>query len=231
VIFPQLAVHAARKDWRELSDDLTLGLQIVLAVAVPASAGLVLLSEPITAALFEGGHFGADDARRTAWAVAAYSAGVWSYIAVMLLQRGYYALGDRRGPLFNALVSVVLNAGLNLLFVWPLGEAGIALSTALCGFCHLALLLGQLRRHDVAIPWRRLASTGLRTLAASAAMGAVAWFALQRVDAGGGSGRLLRLAIPFASGSAAFLAAAWLLRIKEFWLLFQIAARQSEPGS
>ncbi len=78
-IFPLLSRHAARNDQPRFSQDLTLGLRLVLFLGVPASAGLVLLAEPLARLLFQHREFTSQDALRTARVIAGYSWGVWAY--------------------------------------------------------------------------------------------------------------------------------------------------------
>src|SRR5262249_54786703 len=57
VLSPLFARHAARGDIAKLRDDLSLGLRLVIAVGLPASAGLMAVSLPLTRVLFEHGEF------------------------------------------------------------------------------------------------------------------------------------------------------------------------------
>ena len=46
MIFPLLSRHAARGDRDKVGADLSMGLRLVLFLAIPAAAGLTLLAEP-----------------------------------------------------------------------------------------------------------------------------------------------------------------------------------------
>src|SRR5204863_9866264 len=90
VLFPLLSRHAARGELNRVRDDLSLGLRLVIAIGLPASAGLVLVAEPLTRLLFQHGDFTAADTARVTPIVIAYAAGVWAYCAIPVLYRDCY---------------------------------------------------------------------------------------------------------------------------------------------
>ena len=128
-IFPLLARHAGRGDFRQLSADMTVGLRLVFCLAVPAGVGLFLLAQPITRLFFQRGAFQPEDTVRAARMVAWYATGVWAYCESAIVVRGFYAVGDYRTPARLAAWMVCLNLALNLTLIWPLAEAGLAVST------------------------------------------------------------------------------------------------------
>ena len=130
VLFPLLSRHAERGRLDKLREDLSLGLRLVICIGLPASAGLVLLANPLTALLFQHGAFDAEDARQTANMISAYGTAVWAYCGLLIVHRGYYAVGDRKTPLYVGLAAVVLNLVLNLTLIWFLGGQGLAIATA-----------------------------------------------------------------------------------------------------
>ena len=94
VLFPRFA--AAGGD--ELKRSAAAGLRVVLYVGLPASVGLVLTADLLTAALLGRGAFDAAAAARTAAAAAALGAGAWAACGLSVAARLYYATGDRRTP-------------------------------------------------------------------------------------------------------------------------------------
>lgn len=230
VIFPLLNRHAARGQHQLLAEDLTLGLRLVLFLGVPAGAGLVLLSDPLARLLFERGEFTAADAARVARMIACYGIGVWAFCASPVLVRGYYALGDQRSPLRAGAIAMLTNVALNLLLIWPMAEAGLALATSLAATLQIVLLATWFSRRFGDLGWRQLARTALTTLAATVcllAAGALAqWLMPNDLETGS---RFARVAAPLVSGTAAFLLASWLLRAEELrFLLGRATARKGE---
>ncbi len=173
VLFPLLARHAARGEFDRVRDDLSLGLRLVIAIGLPASAGLVLVAEPLTRLLYQHGDFTALDTARVAPILVAYAAGVWAYCAIPVLYRGFYAVGERKIPVQVGLIAVALDLVLNFSLIWPWAERGLAASTAISAAIQVALLAWMIQRRVGRLDWRRLFATGGKALFATSAMGAV----------------------------------------------------------
>src|SRR6266545_1319203 len=94
VIFPQLArLHAAGD--RATFRDTTVGaLRSVLFLALPASAILGILAQPIVRALFERGKFTAASTALTSEALVFYLLGLWAFAAAEIVVRSFYAMQD-----------------------------------------------------------------------------------------------------------------------------------------
>lgn len=228
VIFPALSRHAARGQHDRLGEDLTLGLRLVLFLGIPAGAGLVLISEPLARLLFEHGEFTAEDATRVARMISGYGIGVWAYCAVPVVVRGYYALGDQKTPLQAGIAAMVTNLALNLALIWPLAEAGLALSTSFSATLQLGLLLLLFSRRRGYLGWADIGRTMLLTLTATLAMllagyAAMAWIPRELVV----SDEMARVIAPIIAGGAAFVAVSRWLRAPEWTLLW---GREAGPA-
>jgi putative peptidoglycan lipid II flippase len=229
-IFPLLSRHAARGDRAQLTDDLCLGLRVTLFIALPASAGLVLLAEPITRLLFEHGQFTASDTLRTARMIAIYGSAVWAYCAAPVMVRGYYALGDRQTPVRIGMACVGLDLVLNVLLIWPLAEAGMALSTALVSCLQLAVLMALFTRNDHRLDWRGLGQTAWKSCAATAVMGLASGLTLWGLRSAGGWSEAWLVGAPLLVGVALFGMAAWWLEQEELGMLWGRSGPQKTAG-
>jgi putative peptidoglycan lipid II flippase len=207
-IFPLLSRHAARGDRRQLGADLTLGLRLVLFLGIPAGLGLIMLAEPLARLLFERGQFTAADTARTARMIACYAGGVWAYCALPVLVRGYYALDDRITPMKIGTLVVCLNLTLNLLLIWPLAEAGLAVATSASAAIHAILLAATFSRRLSRLEWHTLGATAGRAAIAALLMAVAGYGTLWAVPAGDGlTGRTVRVLAPLAVGMAVYCAA------------------------
>ncbi|MEZ6059527.1 MAG: murein biosynthesis integral membrane protein MurJ [Planctomycetaceae bacterium] len=181
VLFPRFARHAREGDTQLLTRDILHGLQLVTVVGIPASAGLCFMAEPITSLLFRHGQFSAADAILTSRMIAAHGVGVWIFCALLIVNRVFYATGDRHTPMRQGLTCV----GMNLVFSFALiplcGGPALALASVIATLFQLGLALEVLRRraylsrcrrHLSAILWRSLPGTALMT---AAGMGTLAW--------------------------------------------------------
>ena len=92
---PVLAKQAAEKDLLSLKQTFTSSLVLVFSLAVPATAGLILLATPIIRLIFEHGAFTALDTIQTADALAFYACGLFAYSAIKVMVPVFYAIGNR----------------------------------------------------------------------------------------------------------------------------------------
>jgi putative peptidoglycan lipid II flippase len=225
VLFPLFAKHAARGEYEHLRDDLSLGLRLVVAIGVPASAGLIVMALPLTRLLFEHGEFALHDSQRTATLITAYGSGVWAFCALPILYRGFYALGDRTAPVRIGLWAVLVDTILNLTLIWPLAERGLAWSTAVSAIGQAGCLVWLMQRRIGRLDWTRLTRTATRTLVATAIMAAACFGAMwlfpyesERWPA------IVAVIVPVAAGIASYVIAARVLGIDELsWLMSRTA--------
>lgn len=232
-VFPYFAEKAARGDLAGLRDQVAQALRLVLFGAVPASFGLGLLARPIIELLLQWEKFTAQSTNRTAWVVICYSLGIWAYCGVQVITRAYYSLKDTRTPVRIGMWNVLLNLTLNLILVWPLHEAGIALATAVSAVVNLVVLCVRLEGRVGAWSWGPVLRVGALSLVASGVMAGACLATLAGLPAGGAglAARALRVGAPLVAGAAVYFAAARLLRMQEFGWIFGRLRRAEPPAA
>ena len=213
VIFPLLATHAERKQFDLFRDDLTRGLRMVLAIGIPSSAGLAAIAAPLTDVLFLRGEFDQRDAVQTSGIILMYSLGVWAACGLLIVNRAFYAIGDRRSPLRIGILAVVINLLLNLSLVWPLGGAGLALASAVTAMIQALSSAWLIGRRVEDFHWRRLMGTLIKTAIATAAMLALCLYMTAALK--GKASSAFGLAAIVSVGSATYLVVATLLGLRE----------------
>ena len=219
-IFPLLSRHAARGDRQQLGADMTLGLRLVFCLAVPAGVGLILLAEPIARLMLQHGQFRPEDTVRAARMVACYATGVWAYCESAVIVRGFYALGDFRTPVRVGVWMVGLNLALNLTLIWPLAEAGLAVSTSVAAAVQVFLLVAIFSRRQAPLGWRPLMATAARTILATVVMAGVVYVTLAQLPSAGGlMSQLIRVGAPVGIGGVAYCGLYWLLGGRELGML------------
>jgi len=145
-IFPVLSAAAADKDYALISKTIGRGIQATFFVALPATIGLILIARPLVTVLFERGRFTPEDSALTRTVLIFYSLGLCGYFLQQVVTRAFYAIQDSKWPARTAAISVAVSITLNLVLIWPLGAAGLALSTALCSYLQAVVLLLVLGR-------------------------------------------------------------------------------------
>lgn len=180
VILPQLSRHHADEDAGGYSGSLDWGLRMVVLIGLPAGLGLVLLSEALTASLFNYGAFSALDTRMVGYALTAMSIGIPGFMLSKVLLPAFYARQDTKTPMRAAVITVVANVVLTIALVTPMwlmdnpyAHTGIAAATAMAGILNAALLWRYLRRAGVYQPLPGWLRWNLRILAALVAMAVV----------------------------------------------------------
>lgn len=223
-IFPQLAALVSRR--AAFGDLFHQGLRLSVFIGLPAAVGLLLVSYPLARAIYyPAGAVDDAAAGRIAWVLFGYAPAVWAYSMNHVMTRAFYAQHDARTPMRIALVMVALNVTLNLALIWPLGAAGLAWSTSICGLIQSVVLLIALRRFvdrplsgDVVVSW-------LKTAALCVVMAGALWWVVpsdEAVAALSRFGVIGVLAGVAAIGAVIVFAGAWLLRMPEpRWLLTQ----------
>ena len=158
--------------------------------------------------------------------IAAYGSGVWAYCGLLILQRGFYAIGDRLTPMYIGLAAMFANLILNLTLIWPLGGRGLALATALVAAGQCAATALVLQRYVGRLLWGEIGWTTLKTILATVVMSVTCQILLNLLDSPGLLfGRAIRLGVPLTAGGIAFLLSARLLGLVEPWLV--IAGKRS----
>ncbi len=217
---PAVSRHAAGGDDASIRTTVADGLSLMLMLNVPATIGLVALATPIVQLLFERHAFTAADTAATAGALQFYAVGLVGYSVSRIVAPTFYALGDSRTPVVVSVISVLTNAGLNLLLSRWLGFTGLALGTSFAALVSASLLVWRLSRRLDGVEAARVGSSLIRIALASALMGIAATAAYARLDLWLPGTALLPQVIRLASAIAVALvtlaAAAWTLRIPEF---------------
>lgn len=233
---PSMASQAARGEIAAMRDSLEFSLALMGIVIVPATVGLILLAEPITAVLFQRGAFGPTETAMTALALRAFAVGLWPVAAVRILAPAFYALGDARTPVYVAAGTVLVNlvAGLALMgSVGPvesarwlaslidavslvdLGHSGLALATSIAAAVNAIGLAAAISSRIGGFDLRTVLLAAMRSAVAAVPM-AMAVIACQRWWPGSGTiGRAAGLALAMGVGTAVYGAAATALGGRE----------------
>ena len=121
---------------------LIASLNQVLFLSLPAGMILLILRIPAVRLAFGTANFPWQATLLTGKVVALFAISVFAQSAVQILVRGFYALSNTKTPLFLGALSVLINVGLSLLFVYRfgLGVMGLALGISLASFIQAALL-------------------------------------------------------------------------------------------
>ena len=152
VILPSLTKHHHGGDTAAYSSLLDWGLRLCFLLTLPAALGLAVLAIPLISTLFMHGAFTSHDVYETSQALIAYSIGLSGLILVKVLAPGFYARQNLKTPVKIAIIALVSTQLMNLAFIGPLKQAGLALSIGLAACLNAGLLYRGLRQSGIYQP-------------------------------------------------------------------------------
>ena len=216
---------AAGGDREGLRANLSMALRAVALLALPATAGLVALREPIIQVIFEHGQFDHASTLNTAAALLCYALGLYAYAVTKIQVPTFYALGDTRVPVMASTAAVAAKLAANGAFVFALPMLGVnpflglALSTSVAAWTNFGILAWGLRKRAGSIAGHgvlraTLAMVGVSVLTGLCCGGTHA--VLSHFTPGGGiAGEIGRLAVAVGVGIATTVGGALALHVPE----------------
>ncbi|MEE8076130.1 MAG: lipid II flippase MurJ, partial [Candidatus Binatia bacterium] len=236
-----------------LQRGLSYSLRLMNFIILPASLGLMVVSIPVFALLFQRGAFDATATQQASSALVYFSIGLWGLSGTRLLIPVFYAMEDTKTPVRIALFSFVLNFLLSLVLMgevfagqdssvfsrsiatlsqnlglFSLSHNGLALANSVSSTFQFIALLLILHRRLGQFPWREFLVSLLRDLFKALLMALPLFYIVQRVDWLGSEGSILARGAIFLSllglGISLYLALSFLSRSPELAALRQVAA-------
>ncbi len=210
-VLPRLSQEALSRDKAQFKTTLVFALKNIFFVMLPMTITLALLAEPLVRVIFQRGAFDAYSTAVTSSALICFGLGLMGYGGVKILVSAFHSMQDTRTPVMVALVSLAVNALLNVILMFPLKIAGIALASAVSSVVSITLLIRLLSARvggldgDFAVFFLKLLAAGV---AQAAAVGG-AWQVLSGIP------ELWRLCIVIPAGGLSYIAAAYLLRLEQ----------------
>lgn len=216
VILPNLSKKHAMESSEGFSHVVDWALRWGLLLGLPSAVGLFVLAGPMIATLFQSELFDATDVAMSRQSLMAYSLGLLSFILIKVLAPGYYSRQDTRTPVRIAVIAMVANMVMNIILVFPLAHAGLALATSLSATLNAFLLFRGLRREGVYQPEAGWPLLILRGVVASAVMGGLLYWGVGDLDSwlGGATwDKVWRLLLWVLAGVGSYFVALALLGI------------------
>lgn len=221
-ILPTMSHQALEENHDSLKHTLSFSLGLTFFVMIPSSVALMVLANPIISTLFQGGKFDAYSTEMTAKALFFYSIGLFAYGGTKILQSCFFALKDTVTPTKLAGISLGVTIILNILLMFPMKVAGLALANSLSGINTFVILFLMLNKKVGDFRTKELVRSFSRIILASLLMGAVCYFASEKIInlEAGGLMKFLRLGFLLLIGFISYLAFCFILRVPEMHLLW-----------
>lgn len=211
------AQHALGKQ-DEMRSSLASSLRGVILLALPASAGLMILREPIVSLLYQRGEFDERSVQLVAWALLWYAAGMLGHSIMEILTRAFYAQHDTKTPVIIGTVAMILNVVFSVAFSrlfesfgW-MPHGGLALANSLATALEATALFVTMRKRLNGIEGGHILRGAFPSLIASGGM-VIALYAL--LNYRNSANVWILVPIGIALGGAAYLGVLWILRVPE----------------
>jgi putative peptidoglycan lipid II flippase len=158
VTLPLLSRLVVAGEMTAFRAELARAMRLALLLTLPATAGLIMLSDPIISVLYQHGKFTAYQASQAGAALRFYAIGLAGYAALKVLVNAFYALDRRKTPMLVSFLAVALNLLLNWVFTFRLGwgHRGLAFSTGCIATVNFLLLYALMRRQLGGLESRRM---------------------------------------------------------------------------
>ncbi len=193
-VLPSFSHLASAGDSKRLSELLSSTLGWIAFITIPATVGLIVLSDPIVDLLYHRGKFTPNDSAMTALALQGYAIGLWSLSSHSILVRAFLSKKNTMLPAMISMLTIGLNVVLaialmgppldadaniatrvlaslqSLLTIQDLSHVGLALAGSLASLISvagLALLLGKV---ELQLHWKIIFHSYWRSLLSAAVM-------------------------------------------------------------
>jgi putative peptidoglycan lipid II flippase len=229
VLFPTLARFAARGAFGDLRRTMAVGMRQILLLLTPATAAILVLSEPMTRLVYERGEFDASQTDLVATALFWFAFSLPFNGLFLLMTRTFFSLQRPWLPTAISAGNLIVTAGFAFALYREFEVAGIVAATGIATAASVVAQAVVLRRHLGRLELGRLAWTSLRILLASAALAAVSYFTWELLDDALGrglGGQIASLGLALLAGAVVYGVAVMALRIPEARQITALARRR-----
>lgn len=145
-IFPSLSEAASRNDHNRLKQILSVGINIIFIITIPATIGIIVLNYQVVELAFERGQFDSMATIMTSNALLYYVLGLTFQSLRLMYEKVFYSLQNTRTPMVTGLIALVLNVIFSLILVSRIGHSGLALGTSISMMISTLILMIYLKK-------------------------------------------------------------------------------------
>lgn len=182
--FPLLSQASATDDKDQYLKTITSALNQIMFFIMPISVLFIVLRIPIVRLVFGASRFDWQATVLTGMTLSTFSISLSAQAISQLLTRGFYALFDTMTPMIIAIITIVTNTVLSIVFVqvlhYPVWSLG--LSTTIASFVNVILLLIFLERRLGRRVLTNMLATPAKIVVASLVTGVALYVPLKLFD-------------------------------------------------
>ena len=223
LLFPYFSRAAASGNKEEGRRLMINSIKILVFIIAPITAGIMILSQPMTALIYERGEFNSSDTLLTAQALSRYAIGMIFLAANEVIVKAFFADGNTKVPMISSIVSMVLNIALVSIFADSLGVGGIALASGIAMILNFAINAAVMWKKDGKLFEGRDIADFIKSIVSAAIMGGVIYFI-----AGYFSSPIISLAVCVPVAVVVYFIATAMLRSEETGFIVAKLLRRSK---
>jgi putative peptidoglycan lipid II flippase len=231
VLFPTLARFAARGELDQLRATMANGMRQIILLLAPATAAILVLSEPMIRIVYERGAFNAADTELVAEALYWFAFSLPFNGLFLLLTRTFFSLQRPWVPSAIAALNLGVTALFSGLFYEPFGVGGIVAATAIATAASVVAQAVILRDALGRLELGRLAWTTLRVTVAAAALAATSYGVWRVLDDALGRdivAQIVSIGAGLGVGALVYAAAVVALRVPEAGQIARVLRRSRD---
>ena len=171
VDFSRFSNDGNTKDFKKL---FVFSFQNIMFFIVPVSIVFIFIPQEILRLLFLRGEFDTYSLMVTSSTLFFYSFGLLFFCGIKLLVNTFYALKDTVTPARISTISLIINAALSALLMFPFKAGGIALASSIAAAFNFFLLLRMLTKRIGPIDYNSISKEIFKLVAIGALLGVVA---------------------------------------------------------
>lgn len=137
---PDLSELSSKKDMKGFKKVLNKSIYFILFISLPATFGLIGMSQPIVEALFKRGAFDLSSVEATSLCLIGYSIGLPAFSLVRTMVSSFYSLKDTKTPAYVATICLFVNLFFGILLMKKLSYLGLALAVSISSWTNVVLL-------------------------------------------------------------------------------------------
>ena len=212
LLFPYFSRAEAEGDRDGAKKMIRTSVKTLVYIIAPIAVGIMLLSVPFTALVYERGEFNASNTALTATALSAYSVGMVFMAANEVIVKALFAAEKPRVSMVSSMISMTANVVLVIVLVnrFGIGVGGIALISAIATVINLAINVIVSHKLNVCrFKWRDVLDFAVSIISAAAMIPAV------KLITSHFSGNLTVIILSVAAAAPIYFIVSFILRSEE----------------
>ena len=175
VSLPALSKAVSENNFDRTKSLQNLAIKLVLLYGIPASIGMLVMSQSLTFTIFQYGDFKSSDTRSVAIITSIFACGLFFSLISRVFSVIFFANQNTKTPMKITIFGVFVNVVFSMILVKFLGVYGIAIGTCISYFLTSILLLKILQKKSLIFFEDNIKKFTLSVLFASIVVGLVCY--------------------------------------------------------